>query len=312
MLDILSSVIPIFIIMLMGKIIKSAWLRSEEFWRGLESLSYYLLFPVVLFNYIAQSELSSQHLLKMVLSLIFATTITGVGLVAFQRKYEIDGRVFTSIFQGGVRYNSYIFFALGSALYGTQGMEIVAVIAAYMIIFTNSISILAFTVYCPDGASDGQKLAGSQWEMFAKNFMMNPLIIASVAGFLFNYSNIVMLSSIGKTLQTLSESAHTIGLLCVGASLSFSASTIDKFAVGAACATKLVIMPAITFIILKAFGIKGVAHSVCMLYSALPTATNSYLLSKQLGGDADTMTTIITFSIAFSMITLAIFTYILA
>ncbi len=313
MLDILSSVLPVFIIMVIGAFIKLSWLKSEEFWRGLESLSYFFLFPVMLFNYIASSDLSSMHLMKLIIVLILATTIVSFGLVMLQKKYEVDGKIFTSIFQGSVRYNSYIFFALGNALYGSAGMEIIAVISAYMIIYTNMLSILAFTVYCSEDefGSDNKSLT-MQWEMFAKGFLMNPLIIASMVGCIFNYMNIEIISSIKNTLDTLSRSAHTIGLLCVGASLKFYGMNIDKFALSISCIAKLLIMPTLTFIILKLLDIHGIEYSVCMLYSALPTATNSYLLSKQMGGDVEVMSTIITISIILSILTLAVFIYSLA
>ncbi|NDB81770.1 MAG: AEC family transporter [Alphaproteobacteria bacterium] len=313
MLDIFSSILPIFIIMFIGNIIKYTWLKSEEFWRGLESLSYFLLFPVMLFSHISDSELSGTHLVKLMIILMLATTLIAFGLVILQKKYEIDGKVFTSIFQGGVRYNSYIFFALGSALYGEEGMEVISVIAAYMIIYTNILSILAFTIYCPeDGMNNGGKSNAIQWDMFAKSFIMNPLIIASILGFSCNYLNIEILTSVKKTLDTIATSAHTIGLLCVGASLKLYSNYTDKFSVSVACLAKLIIMPALTFIMLKLLGMKGVEHSVCMLYSTLPPATNSYLLSKQMGGDADVMTSIITISIILSPITLALFIYGLA
>jgi malonate transporter len=310
MYEIISSVLPIFIITLIGKLVKELWLKSEDFWRGLESLSYYLLFPVLMFNYIATSDLSAFHLIKLIMCLMFATSIISVGLVFVQKKYEIDPKLFTSIFQGSIRYNSYIFFGLGRALYGNEGMEIIAVIAAYMIIFTNFLSVLVFTIYCP--ASTSQENSESQWGIFLKNLVANPLIFASIIGFVFNYFDIWIALSVKNTLETISNSALSIGLLCVGASLKFRSHKFDKFVIGLSCISKLIAMPAITFIILKIFGLTGISHSVGMLYASLPTATNSYILSRQLGGDSESMSTIITISIILSVLSLAILTYILA
>lgn len=309
---IIASVLPIFIITLLGKVIRTHWLKSDEFWRGLETLSYFLLFPVVLFNYISDADLSSIHLIRLVFALILATTFVSGGLVLLQKKYNIDGKLFTSIFQGSVRYNSYIFFALGDALYGKEGMVIVAVIAAYMIIYTNFLSVMTFSVYSPMSDEDKIKNNVSQWSIFVKNLTMNPLIIASIMGFLFNYLDIDLTLSFQRTLQTLSNAALSMGILCVGSGLRFTITRINNFAIGISLLAKLLILPAVTFIIFKLMGITGLAHSVGLLYSSLPTATNSYLLSKQLGGDAESMSSIITFSIVLSVISLAILTYILA
>ncbi len=311
MIHIISSVLPIFIITLLGRFIRSYWLKSDEFWRGLENLSYFLLFPVVLFNYIIDADISSIHLIRLVFALMIATSIVAVGLIIFQKKYNIDNQVFTSIFQGSIRYNSYIFFALGDALYGKDGMVIVSVIAAYMIIFTNVLSVTVFSIYTPLKEED--KLRGfSQWGFMLKNISTNPLIIASIIGFFLNYLDVTLALSVHRTLQTLSSSALAIGILCVGASLRFNILSITtNLVITLSCIMKLLILPAITFLVFKLLGIKGLAHSVGLLYSSLPTATNSYFLSKQLGGDAESMSTIITFSIVLSVLSLTLLTYIL-
>lgn len=311
MYEIISSVLPIFIITLLGKVIKEIWLKSEEFWRGLESLSYYLLFPVLMFNYIATSNLNAMHLMKLIIAIMLSTSIVSATLIIAEKKFALSGKIFTSVFQGAIRYNSYIFFGLGRALYGNEGMEIVAVIAAYMIIFTNCLSVLIFTIYCPNTGTEESR-STKQWSLFIKKLAVNPLIFASILGFIFNYCDIGIAMSVKNTLQTLSNAALAVGILCVGASLRFSLIHLDKFVIGLSCAAKLIIMPAITFIILKIFGISGLSHSVGMLYASLPTATNSYLLSKQLGGDSESMSAIITFSITVSVLSLAILTYILA
>jgi malonate transporter len=310
--DIIASVLPIFIITLLGKVIRSYWLKSDEFWRGLETLSYFLLFPVVLFNYIAEADLSSIHLIRLVFALMIATTAVSGGLVVLQKRFNIDGKVFTSIFQGSIRYNSYIFFALGDALYGKEGMVIVAVIAAYMIIFTNFLSVLAFSVYSPMNEEEKLKNNVSQWSIFVKNLTINPLIIASIVGFFFNYLDIDITLSFQRTLQTLSNAALAMGILCVGSGLKFYLSGLNNLAITVSCLAKLIVLPTITFIIFKLMGISGLPHSVGLLYSSLPTATNSYLLSKQLGGDSESMSAIITFSILLSVLSLAVLTYILA
>ena len=312
MQEIIASVLPIFIITLLGKVIRLYWLKSDEFWRSLETLSYFLLFPAVLFNYIVEADLSAMHLIKLVFALVLATIIISLGLMFIRKKLEIDGKIFTSIYQGSIRYNSYIFFALGDALYGKEGMTIVSVIAAYMIIFTNLMSLGAFSIYAPSKEGEELENETSRWSIFAKNLAMNPLIIASIAGFLFNYLDIKLGLSLQRTLQTLSNSALAIGILCVGSGLRFALSKINNLAIIIGCVSKLIVLPTITFFIFKIIGITGLSHSVGLLYSSLPTATNSYLLSRQLGGDSESMSAIITFSIILSVLSLALLTYILA
>jgi len=50
---------------------------------------------------------------------------------------------------------------------------------------------------------------------------------------------------------------------------------------------------------------------MAILYSALPCASTSYMLSKQLGGDADSMARIITATTVLSLLFLPLVVYIL-
>jgi predicted permease len=48
-------------------------------------------------------------------------------------------------------------------------------------------------------------------------------------------------------------------------------------------------MPLVTFLVLKAFGLGGQAALIAILFHALPTASSSYVMARQLGGDAPLM-----------------------
>lgn len=306
MKDIFFSILPIFIITLMGSGIRRYWLKSDEFWRGLEKLSYFLLFPAVLFNYISKAEISSGSLISIVLALIISTLIVSSGLVIHQRNTDMDESEFTSVFQGSVRYNSYIFFALGSSLYGDPGLAIVSVISAYMIIFTNVLSVLAFNTYIrPDEPASPIDAAYN----FMMNFATNPLIIASILGFIFNYADFEMNVGISKSLQSLSDAALAMGLMNVGAGLRFDIGSKYFQKILFASGIKLLLLPLITASILMVTMIEGTPRSVAILYSSLPCASTSYILSKQLGGDSDLMAAIITTTTILSVLSISLVTY---
>ena len=293
---------------MLGTASKKYWLTSDEFWKGLEKLSYFVLFPAVLFNYISTADISSNALITLVFGLMISSTIVVLGMIWYQRQYDIDHVEFTSIFQGGVRYNSYIFFALGSALYGEQGLAIVAVISSYMIIFTNAISVLMFNAYIK---TDLKKNASKRETLKAliSKFTTNPLILASVAGFIFNYLEFHMNIGLHHTLVSLSNAALAMGLMNVGAGLKFTFNEHYVNRIMLSGVIKLCILPIITFIILSILGITGTSKAIGVLYSGLPCASTAYILSKQLGGDADLMASIITVTTVVSVFTLSMIMY---
>lgn len=303
------SILPIFLITLMGSVIKHKWITSDEFWRGLEKLSYFLLFPILLFNYISTADLGSGALTRLVWGLIISSLIVSGSLAFYQNKYNIDKAQFTSIFQGSIRYNSYIFFALGKALYGDEGLVIVSVVSAYMIIFTNTLSVFIFVHYL--GNDDKSADSAPSLTMLLQKCAANPLIIASILGFMFNYADLSLNIGIKNTLDSLSNAALAMGILNVGAGLRFIINLYDIKNITIAGVVKLLILPIVTMIILSLTSIEPVPKAIGVLYSGLPCATTSYVLSKQFGGDYKLMASIITITTIFSVLSLSLLLYIL-
>jgi len=122
MLTVFDTIFPIFVIMMIGKMTKAYWLSAEEFWRGMESMSYFLLFPCALFNYIVSADLSSSDILHVIYVLMMATTLMVTGLAIYQKKYAIEGAAFTSVMQGSIRYNNYIFLESQVPYSKTKGL----------------------------------------------------------------------------------------------------------------------------------------------------------------------------------------------
>jgi malonate transporter len=309
MQHILSSTLPIFLITLLGSIIKRKWLTSDEFWRGLEKLSYFLLFPAMLFNYISTADFTTGILIKLVFALIVATSIVSAILIIYQKHTDYDPIQFTSVFQGGIRYNTYIFFGLSGVLFGNEGLAIVAVISSYMIIFTNVLSVMVFAIYIPTISDDRPSNKG--FKMLLKMLASNPLIIASIVGVIFNYSEMQLNLGLRNTISSLSSSALAIGMLNVGAGLKFAMDGMQFRQIIFASGIKLILLPIVTVCVLSIFAISGMPRAVGVLYSCLPCASTAFVLSRQLGGDPESMASIVTFTTIFSVITLSIMMYIL-
>ncbi|WP_347939409.1 AEC family transporter [Rickettsia oklahomensis] len=307
--EIFCSTLPIFLITLLGSIIKNKWLTSEEFWRGIEKLSYFVLFPAMLFNYVSTADLSVGSIIKLVVALIISTILVSLGLIIYQKKYNIDKVQFTSIFQGSIRYNSYIFFGVSSPLLGSSGLSVVAVISSYMIIFTNILSVMIFAYYIPNKSITNT--IRTSFILMIKLIVRNPLIIASLVGFVFNYSNLELHLGLKKTLDSLSNAALAIGMLNVGAGLNFTIRQELLYNVMFTSFVKLVAFPLVSLMVLWLMSIDGLDRAVGILYSCLPCASTAYVLSRQLDGDPDSMASIITFTTFFSVITISIIMYII-
>jgi predicted permease len=308
MVNILLNILPVFIIIFLGGILKHKIIKADEFWRGLEKLTYYVLFPALLIESLPKAELGSIIIIKLTLVIISSTSLVAAALIIIHQIRGGDDIIFTSVFQGGVRYNNYVFFAISSSFFGEKGVAIAAVISAYMIIYTNLISVAILNSYVD--SDNSEKSIYEKFKETIYNICLNPLITSSLLGILLYLFDVKLNFVIDNTLKSLGQSALAPSVLCVGAGLKFRLNSGLIKQVLYSCFVKLAVLPIVTLITLKVFAITDITFKMGMLFSALPTAGSSYVLSKQLGGDPDSMATIITFTTIFSVISMSLFLYI--
>ncbi|MFY0678717.1 MAG: AEC family transporter [Neptuniibacter sp.] len=303
MSEIVSALWPVFALILLGYIARRVDFPGESFWSQAEKATYFILFPVLLVYKLSQADMSAVDLDVIALSVILL--IVAGSFITFLLKPVISSNAegFTSVYQGSVRFNTYVGLAASVALFGSDGLAIAAVIMAIMIPSLNLCCVLVFAVY-----THKAKGVSSAFAAIAKN----PLIIGSLSGLLLNQSGLGLPGFVEPVFELLSRMALPLGLLAVGAGLSFKVlKDCSKELVGSSV-VKLLLMPLIAVGIAAAFGLDTLSSQLLLLYAALPTATSAYILARQMGGDAPMMAAIITGQTLISMCTMPLVILLLA
>ena len=307
MIEGFSHILPIFFIAIMAAILKRKFITSEEFWRGLEKLSYFVFTPSIMFNNTANTNLSVAPIIQLTLSLVISSILLGLGLIYFNNRTNGDPLKFTSVFQGSFKFNSLIFLALAQGIYGSKGLEIAAITSVYMIIFTNFAIVLIYNLYLVQRKSEGL----SNLINICKNVFFTPVILSSFAGFVFNFLDLKMNIVFKLTLTNISNAALTIGIMIVGARIQLALSRENIRYVYICTIGKMFIFPIITILICKIFFLSNSLTQIAVLYSCMPAASSSYIVAKYYGGDTESMVSIITTTTLFSLLSLMFFTYII-
>lgn len=286
MLQIILVILPVFLLIFLGHLCRRRAFPGEGFWAPAERLTYFLLFPALLVITLAEADFSELAVLPMTLAVVGAVVLmTGLSL-ALKPFLGIDGPGFTSFYQGVVRLNTYIGLSVAFGLYGEAGLAASAVAAAALVPLVNVTSIYLLARH---GAAAQPTLGG-----VLKRVVGNPLILACVAGGALNLTGVGLPPVIGDLLMILSRAALPLGLLAVGAALDLRAIRQAKAVAALASGLKLLVLPAVAYGLALWFGASGVALSVAVIFTALPTATSAYILARQLGGDAPLMANLCT------------------
>lgn len=97
-----------------------------------------------------------------------------------------------------------------------------------------------------------------------------------------------------------------MALLLIGASLSFKLIRLHIFLVLCSSIIKLILLPGLGFILYRLLDIAPQDFLPGLILLASPTATISYVMAKELGGDTDFSVAAISISTILSAITLSI------
>jgi predicted permease len=74
--------------------------------------------------------------------------------------------------------------------------------------------------------------------------------------------------------------------------------------------TRLIGMPVIVIAMSWLVGLDGVARTVAIIAGAVPTASSAYVMARKMGGNAELMSSIVTFQVIVAFFTLPLFVYI--
>jgi malonate transporter and related proteins len=285
MLTTFGALAPVFILIALGWLLRARGFPGEAFWPAAERLVYYVLFPALLFLTTATSQLAGFGFLPLALALVGALLAIGALALLLGPWLGVDHAGLTSVFQGAIRTNTYVGLGAAGTLYGAAGLEVLGIVILIVVTTVNLLAVVVLIHHGRKRAGGGEVLA---------SVMRNPLILACLAGFACDAAGVDLAGVPHDTLAVLGQASLTLGLLCVGAGLELADLGRKRIAALATCLLKLVLMPAATALACRLLGLEGLSAAVAVLFMAGPISASSYVLARQLGGDAPLMAGLIT------------------
>ncbi len=301
MQSILFALGPIFLLILIGFAVRKKELIAASFWEPAEVLTYYIFFPALLLQTTSRADMGELEVGPMAFAIV--STIVLIGALAVKAKplLAIDGPSFTSLFQGSIRFNTYVGIAAASALWGQPGLTLIAIAVSFAVPLVNVLCVIVMETYGDSPhRTDGPPQAGK----LAKAVTRNPLILACLLGLTLNGLDMSLPPILEPLIDILARASLPVGLLCVGAGLHFRAIHEAGKTVIVTNVVKLVAMPLICLACCYAIGVEGLTRDLCVFFCGLPVATSSFILARKMGGNAEIMSGIITLTTLCAMVTL--------
>lgn len=291
---VIETIIPIFLIIAFGYIIQRKGFLKEHFIQEMNRFVFLFPLPVLIFTGIVRSnpgDVELTHILSVILPtgiILCISLITGLMIGLKQGKL---GSFVQTTFHGNV---SYVGLAVLFYMLGEEGLKRGSILIGFLILVNNSlaIAVLSWTQH--------------QHRNILKAFLpiiKTPVIVATFCGIAILYLKIPMPNVLLRSMGIVANIALPMALIIIGASMTIS--TIQKsFALsGTITFLKLIVLPACSLLLCEFFGIplKEMLPGIILL--ATPTATTSYILAREIGGDTDIASGAVTLSTLASPLT---------
>lgn len=281
-----SALVPVIVIIALGWGLRRWQFVSDAFWGQLDRLNYWVLFPCLLFNNLIGARLHDLPAFDIAIVIWGAQFLCAALMLLLRRWVTRNGPAFTSVFQGGVRFNTYIALATVPVLFGSDGRVLIAILIALFVPMTNVLCVTALAYY-----AQGARLRPSA---LLRPIASNPLIVACVLGSAVSLAALPIPDGVRATFTVLGQASLACGLISVGAALRFEAFHGDVRAIVASHGFKFIVMPLFSDVLCQLLGIGGVVRIIIVFFNCLPTASTAQALARHMGGDVLLMSRIIT------------------
>jgi len=298
---VIAALLPVFILIVLGVVLRRTLMRLDTQWHGLERLTYFVLFPMLLIQTLVKADLSRVPVAGVggaLLLAVLAMSLLCLTLRPALARLDIDGPAFTSIFQGATRWQTYVALSVSRNLFGAAGLALASVAMVAIIPMVNVFSVAVLAHFASPEKQSARAIA--------MTVVKNPLIWACAVGLLVNVIHLPLPKIWHEVADALGSSSLAIGLLVTGAGLHLEGLLRPSLAAAAGVLFKLVLMPVLAIALALWFGLSGNNLVIVTVCSAVPTSPSAYVMARQMGGDAPLLAQIITLQTILAAITMPI------
>jgi len=283
-------VFPDFMLVALGWVLRHKLNFSREFFAGTERLVYFVLLPALLFQSILRTPITAGNA-AMLLQACAAVIAAGVALTWLARWVLRPSPLsLASSAQCGYRFNTYLGLALSASLGGVQGQTVMALIVGFAVPMANMAAVYGLARH-----SGGNLL---------RELARNPLVISTLAGLACNLAGVHLPGPLDTALGRLGAAALALGIICVGASLSWEGGKGHGALIAWMLGVKLLALPAAALLIAHLLALPPLESQMLLLFAALPTASAAYVLAMRMGGDGRMVAVLISLGTLLSALTI--------
>jgi len=283
-------VLPDFLLVALGWGLRRRLGFSREFFAGLERLVYFVLFPALLFQAILRTPITPSTAIGLLQA---AALVVGAGIALCWLAgpvLRVPPLAQASASQCGYRFNTYLGLALSYNLGGAAGQTIMALVIGFAVPMVNFAAVYSLARH--NGSDPLREL------------LRNPLVLSTLLGLAGNLAGLHLPGPVDVFLARLGGAALALGILCVGASLSWQGGKGSGRLIAWMLTVKLAVLPVVALAVGRLLGFDFLNRQMLLVFASLPTASAAYVLAIRMGGDGRMVALLISLGTLLSAVTI--------
>ncbi len=301
----ISLVIPVFIIVGLGYLLKKLGVINENFVTVSSKLVFNISLPALIFFEISAIDVGDILNIGQIAFIYAGTLISFAVAWIVSGSLSKSGKDKAAFIQGSFRGN---FAIVGLAIivnyYGVENLGKASLVLAFTIPLYNVLSVIALTVPL-------RKERQLNYKTTLLEIARNPLIIAVLTALPFSYLRIRIPEVIHITGNYLSALSLPLALIGIGGFLSFKDFTTDSVLTIVSTLLKLLIIPVAATIAAYLIGFYGMDLGIIFILFACPTAIASFIMAEAMGANSRLAANILLLTTLASVVTMTLGLFIL-
>lgn len=291
----LNVVLPLAITMIVGYLLKEKKMLNEKTISEMNSLTFKLFLPTLLFYNVYTTKLDKAINLKLISFSVIGTIIifivAWIAIINLEKENKNRGTMIQCVF----RSNFVIFgMSVSEALFGDIGKGVTSMVVGVVVPLFNVLAVICLEAF------NGSKI---EIKKIIQNIFSNNLIKGALLAMVLVYFKITIPYPIEKTISDIAKVGTPLAIMMLGASFNIQDSKKYTKQIRIITLSKLIIVPLIMIPLGLYFGFRD-AEIICLVaLFCSPTAVNSFTMAKEMNSNYDLTSQIIVYTSMFSVIT---------
>lgn len=302
----INATMPVFLVMILGWWLKKMRFLTDEFVTVADKLVFKVALPVLVFQDIAEADLSKDFEWKFVL-FCFLGTCAFFGVTWLLAELFIkDKSIIGSFVQGAFRGSAAILgIAFAENIYGDSGLVPMMIVASIPLF--NIFSVIVLIRSANAGETDKKAVI----KKTLKGIVTNPIIIGIFAGIPFALWKVEFPVIIDKAMTSVGNLSTPLALIAIGAGFS-TGKALEKWKpTVVATLIKLVVIPGVFLPLAVMMGFRNEELVALLILTGAPTTVSSYIMAKNMGNDSVLASGIVVMTTLLSSVTLTVIIFVL-